>query len=79
VEHLRQAIESHPVELPLGTITLTCSFGVSCARPGVYDLERLVHEADDALYRAKETGKNRLSCAGELAWSESAELDHASR
>lgn len=69
-EQLRHAIEVEPMVLTQGSIQLTCSFGVSCSRPGIYDTEILVREADDALYRAKEAGKNRLEFrepAGQLA------------
>lgn len=60
-EHLRLALEAHPIELPQASVVLTSSFGVSCSREGggAYDTDLLVRQADDALYRAKKSGKNR--------------------
>ncbi len=58
-ERLRQAIESYPWD----DIPVTASFGVAGFRPGI-DTERLIAEADSALYLSKERGRNRVSHAG---------------
>lgn len=55
-EKLRSALASEPVE-PVGIIT--ASFGVAEYRPGE-GADSLLKRADDALYRAKRTGRNRV-------------------
>ncbi len=47
------------------TIKVTCSFGLSVWSSKLADKEELVNNADKALYRAKESGRNRV-----LAWEE---------
>jgi diguanylate cyclase (GGDEF)-like protein len=43
---------------------VTISLGLATLRPGVNDnLSRLVQMADEALYRAKEAGRNRVEAA----------------
>lgn len=40
--------------------SMTCSFGVAEYYPGMASIEQFVQNADKALYKAKETGKNRV-------------------
>lgn len=55
-EKLRVQIENHDfLEVP----EITCSFGVAFIQPGD-SIEQLVKRADDALYLAKEQGRNRV-------------------
>lgn len=61
-EQLRCEIESRPIVLDGGSLNITCSFGVSCAHDSK-DCDQLVREADNALYRAKRLGKNRVECS----------------
>ena len=42
-------------------IRLTVSMGIATYRTGVVSLDNLLTEADDALYRAKREGKNRVA------------------
>lgn len=50
-----------------GTVRPTATAGLSCAEPGEYDLERLITQADDALYRAKAAGRNRVGAPARAA------------
>ncbi|AKS43410.1 ligand-binding sensor domain-containing diguanylate cyclase [Wenzhouxiangella marina] len=53
-EHLRQVIESGP-------LGLTASLGVASVKPGPKrSLKALIERADQALYRAKDGGRNRV-------------------
>lgn len=58
-ESIRQAIQIVPED---GTehISLTASLGVACTAHYGYDLRSLLISADDALYRAKRNGRNRV-------------------
>ena len=60
-EALRQALGGEPSELPVAP-TISC--GVSTYQPGDTDQD-LLHRADQALYRAKREGRDRVVCAGE--------------
>jgi diguanylate cyclase (GGDEF)-like protein len=57
-ELLRRAIESHPFSFRGQPLRLTCSFGVA-QRPDAVP-PSLVDRADEALYRAKHLGRNRV-------------------
>ncbi len=66
-ERLRQAIEAMRVEFEGQPLGVTVSLGVADALPGHHpvarDVERLVARADEALYRAKAAGRNRVEVA----------------
>ena len=71
-ERLRETISSSPVSVGGGLLEVTISLGVSTASPGdPGDLETLVHAADEALYRAKTAGRNRVALAGSPRMEES--------
>lgn len=53
---LAEVVRAEPV---VGSIPVTFSIGVACYRAGD-SLESLIHRADEALYRAKALGRNRL-------------------
>jgi diguanylate cyclase (GGDEF)-like protein len=55
-EALRASVEElHPAGL-----ALTCSFGIATASGDDISFERLMEEADEALYKAKRGGRNRV-------------------
>ena len=66
-EQLRREVESAPVEVGGLFFAVTCSFGVSCSKNYGFDGELLVREADQALYRAKYAGKNRVEVSEEVS------------
>ena len=57
---LRKNIESHPVMINNTQINFTVSVGVSRLNPEAADLHALIKEADIALYRAKQNGRNQV-------------------
>ena len=63
-ERLRSAVAEHPFDLGGGGLTLsvTVSIGIAVARPDA-NVDSLVAEADAALYRAKDRGRNRVEMA----------------
>jgi diguanylate cyclase (GGDEF)-like protein len=58
-ERLRVSIESFDWQALQRGLTVTASFGLSSGQAPT-DLERLLSLADQCLYRAKETGRNRI-------------------
>jgi two-component system cell cycle response regulator len=68
-ERIRQAVEHVPFAVP-GTaerIHLTVSIGVAIAGPRDGEAESIIKRADSALYRAKNTGRNRVTFFAEAA------------
>ena len=60
-ESLRKIVEELSIEInPLQTINCTVSLGVSENNTSFSSLTELVNGADQALYRAKESGRNRI-------------------
>ena len=61
-ERLRAAMEKAPLFHDAGTIHFTASFGVAVGGRGAEKLDRLLQQADKALYEAKQGGRNRVVC-----------------
>ena len=61
-ERLRHSIETTPVKISRspGEISITISIGIAKAEGPGDTAEKLLHRADQALYRAKRSGRNRV-------------------
>lgn len=56
-----QAVARTPVETAAGPLDVRVSIGVSCTDFTFTDADSLIQHADDALYRSKAGGRNRVS------------------
>jgi two-component system, cell cycle response regulator len=63
-ERLRRRVEATAFPSPAGELAVTISVGAAVAGDGARDAESLVRAADEALYRAKSGGRNRVEGAG---------------
>ncbi|MCX7102167.1 MAG: GGDEF domain-containing protein [Methylobacter sp.] len=61
-ERIRSSIESHTIAYGMETIKITASLGVSTLQAGD-TLESFVKKADDAMYKAKNNGRNQVALA----------------
>lgn len=65
-ERIREMIATNPIPLPSGqTVNLTASIGVASYPEDAESAEKLIGAADQALYTAKSSGRNRVCSSGE--------------
>ncbi|MBY0492894.1 MAG: GGDEF domain-containing protein [Cyanobacteria bacterium] len=66
-ETLRREIAERPVPWAGEGLTVTASFGLAQAMPGEVNVQAVIARADQALYRAKDDGRNCVRIAAEAA------------
>jgi diguanylate cyclase (GGDEF)-like protein len=69
-ERMHKAVGFEPVTFEGITIPVTVSIGVASSYSPEEDSEHAIKRADDALYRAKETGRDRVLASEEFASEE---------
>lgn len=62
-EELRVSLAGQQLVFDARPLQLTASFGVACASLGDMDIDKLMSAADEALYKAKHNGRNRVEAA----------------
>jgi len=72
-ENLRREIETLAMVAGDRTVAVTASIGVASAASAETDVTALIERADEALYRAKRSGRNRFCVAGSTEPSSRAE------
>ena len=63
-EHLRRSVEGRAVRTDAGELKVTISLGVATYPEDAQAKAQLIEMADQALYRAKKAGRNRVHLAG---------------
>ncbi len=66
-ETLRKEIADRPVPWAGEALTITASFGLAQTLPGEVNVQAVIARADQALYRAKDDGRNCVRIAAETA------------
>jgi diguanylate cyclase (GGDEF)-like protein len=66
-ETLRKEIADRPVPWSGEGLTITASFGIAQTLPGEVNVQAVIARADQALYRAKDDGRNCVRIAAETA------------
>jgi diguanylate cyclase (GGDEF)-like protein len=59
-ERMRRAVADEPVPTRAGPLRVTISVGLAHLQPSDTGLDQMLARADHALYRAKESGRNRV-------------------
>ena len=65
-ERIRSSVEAHRFEHGDFAGNVTVSIGVASIHHGIKSVDQLLKLADDAVYDAKDAGRNRVCCAGDL-------------
>ena len=63
-QNLRRAVEALAIPYQDRTLSVTVSVGGALARPDDRDIQDVIERADDALYKAKAAGRNRVTIDG---------------
>jgi diguanylate cyclase (GGDEF)-like protein len=66
-ERLRQTLAETPITTETGHLHITVSIGLATNDPGSADLNTLLQQADEALYQAKDNGRNRVEVFRQLS------------
>ncbi|MDO8678710.1 MAG: diguanylate cyclase [Acidobacteriota bacterium] len=64
---LRREIAERPIPWSGEALTVTASFGIAQTMPGEVNVQAVIARADQALYRAKDDGRNCVRIAAETA------------
>ncbi len=59
-ERARRTVSAEPLEVDGRAYRVSVSLGLACWSPATRDPEALIHAADEALYRAKAAGRDRV-------------------
>lgn len=59
-DHLRRDVAEEPFNTEVGPLKITISLGVADSMEGELELDVLIDRADDAMYAAKQSGRNRV-------------------
>jgi diguanylate cyclase (GGDEF)-like protein len=62
-ERIRKALSEIGIQAEKETVSFTVSIGVSASREDDTGLEDILKRTDDALYKAKNSGRNRVMTA----------------
>ncbi|XOV77794.1 MAG: diguanylate cyclase [Aestuariibacter sp.] len=66
-ERLRETLEQTPLQLNASTdVKFTVSIGVAQTQPYFHDVNCILSAADEAMYKAKRTGRNKVIVGGTL-------------
>ena len=60
-ESIRLSVSGTPIVTDVGQVAATISIGIAQSTPDTLDLGLLVRQADQALYRSKQAGKDRVT------------------
>ena len=61
-ERIRAAVDAEPFHAEVNEIQVTLSIGAAIAKPGDRSSTKAIATADEALYKAKNLGRNRMVC-----------------